>query len=120
MKRCITSLNLEEQVTILVDYFRISARLTSWEALIGGENKIRSIFKVEYSLHPLKTFSWNTCELTVFHCSFPLTTPFAIDDDAKYSIYAFSRFLVYCVLHDDKHEWHKDTGSALIELSGFI
>src|SRR6266700_1156929 len=120
MKRCITSLKLEEQMADLVDYFGVSTRLTTREALIGSEDKICSIFKVECSLHAIKTLGWNTCELTVFNCSAPLTTPFAIDDDAEYSIYAFGRFLLYRVLHDDKHVRHKDTGSALIELSSFI
>ena len=35
-----TMLNLEEQVTDLVDNFRISTRLTTWEALVGGEDKV--------------------------------------------------------------------------------
>ena len=30
----------EEQVADLVDYFGVSTRLTTWKALIGGENKI--------------------------------------------------------------------------------
>lgn len=30
----------EEQVPNLVDYFGVSTRLTTWEALIRGENKI--------------------------------------------------------------------------------
>ena len=30
----------EKQVADLVDYFRVSTRLTTWKALIGGENKI--------------------------------------------------------------------------------
>ena len=33
-------LYLEEQVADLVDYFGVSTRLTTWKALIGGENKI--------------------------------------------------------------------------------
>src|ERR1700694_1785311 len=75
---------------------------------------------MESGLHIIKAVGWNTCELAVFDCSAPLTTPFAIDDDADYSIYAFGRFLFYRILHDDKHERHKDTGSALIQLSSFI
>jgi len=35
-----TYLNLEEQVADLVDYFGISTRLATREALIGGEDKI--------------------------------------------------------------------------------
>ena len=75
---------------------------------------------MENGLHVIKAVGWNTCELTVFDCSAPLTTPLAIDDDAEYSIYVFGRFLLYRVLHDDKHERHKDTGSAFIKLSSFI
>src|SRR5947208_15762138 len=113
-------LNPEEQVPDLVDYLGVSTRLTTWEALIGGEYKVGCIFEVESGLHAIKVVGWNTCELTVFDCSAPLTTPFAIDDDAEYSIYPLGRFLVYRVLHDDKHVRHKDTCSALIELSSFI
>ncbi len=35
-----TSLNLEEQMADLVDYFGVPTRLTTRKALIGGEDKI--------------------------------------------------------------------------------
>jgi hypothetical protein len=35
-----TFLNLEEQVADLVNYFGISARLTSRKTLVGGEDKV--------------------------------------------------------------------------------
>jgi hypothetical protein len=43
----LSSLYTEEQVADLVDYFGVSARLSTRKALIGGEHKIRGIFEVE-------------------------------------------------------------------------
>ncbi len=44
----------EEQVPDLLDYLGVSTRLTAWEALIGGEDKVRCTLEVENGLHAIK------------------------------------------------------------------
>src|SRR6266571_6591120 len=83
------SLYPEEQVPDLIDYLRVSACLSAWEALEGGEHEVRGILEVEDSLHTVKVICWLVGECAVFHCDTPLSTPFAINLDTELRIHAF-------------------------------
>src|SRR6266852_1318647 len=110
----------EEQVPDLVDYLGVSTRLTAWEALIGGEDKVRCSFEVENGLHAIKGVGRFVAVGAVFDGDTPLAAPFAIDLDAKLSIYAFGRFLVHGILHEDEHVRHKYASGALVEFASFL
>src|SRR3989442_295111 len=75
---------------------------------------------MEDGLHAIKIVGWCIGVLTIFHPYTPLTTPFAINDDAELNIYAFDRFLVHGDLHENEHVGHEYASCTLVEPGIFL
>src|SRR5205085_10724317 len=107
-------------LTDLVNRLRISARLTTREALEGGQHKIGGVFEVEERGHAIKIIGWRIGKLAILYMYAPLATPFTIYFNAKLDIQPFDRFLVNRGLHEDEHERNQYTRCTLIQFRVFL
>src|SRR5438552_16189565 len=76
----------EKHMTNLVNHLWISTRLTAWEALKGGQHKVRGVFEVEEGLYAIQVIGWLGGVLTILYMHAPLTSPFAIHFNTKLDI----------------------------------